>query len=287
MKNILKGFIIGIGKIIPGVSGSMIAIWMGVYEKALQIITNLKNMRWIDFIFIMSLALGVFISISLFSTSVNWLLKKHYLATMLLFIGLIISGIPSIVKSNIAAKDGKNVNIKYILVMFMSFLLSFILTRLGEVSFTGIEMTKKISAINLSISHLFLFYIIGFLEAFSSIIPGISGTAIFMSLGLYDLLLTIYQNILNPKYLILTLIFFSGIVTGILILAKLITYMLNNYRSFTYSVILGFLFSSILIMLLMTFEGIIFNIGIIIKSFLFILIGYIVGIKINSLLSKE
>ena len=31
IKNILKGFIIGIGKIIPGVSGSMLAISMGVY----------------------------------------------------------------------------------------------------------------------------------------------------------------------------------------------------------------------------------------------------------------
>ena len=37
LKLILQGFIIGIGKIIPGVSGAMFAMMFGVYEKALNI----------------------------------------------------------------------------------------------------------------------------------------------------------------------------------------------------------------------------------------------------------
>ena len=40
MKNFFKGFIIGIGKIIPGVSGAMLAIIMGVYDKALFYLNN-------------------------------------------------------------------------------------------------------------------------------------------------------------------------------------------------------------------------------------------------------
>ena len=48
IKNILKGFIIGIGKIIPGVSGSMLAISMGVYERALRIISKIRDMKWSD-----------------------------------------------------------------------------------------------------------------------------------------------------------------------------------------------------------------------------------------------
>ena len=43
IKLFLEGFIIGIGKIIPGVSGAMFAMMFGVYEKALNIISNLKN----------------------------------------------------------------------------------------------------------------------------------------------------------------------------------------------------------------------------------------------------
>ena len=40
---ILKGFLIGIGKIIPGVSGSMLAMSLGVYEKGIEILSNLTK----------------------------------------------------------------------------------------------------------------------------------------------------------------------------------------------------------------------------------------------------
>ena len=43
MINFIKGFIIGIGKIIPGVSGAMLATIMGVYDKSIFYICNFKN----------------------------------------------------------------------------------------------------------------------------------------------------------------------------------------------------------------------------------------------------
>ena len=43
MLNLLKGFIIGIGKIIPGVSGSVLAITLGVYDKSVEYINNFKS----------------------------------------------------------------------------------------------------------------------------------------------------------------------------------------------------------------------------------------------------
>ena len=43
MKNFIKGFIVGIGKIIPGVSGAMLAISMGIYDKSIEYICNFKN----------------------------------------------------------------------------------------------------------------------------------------------------------------------------------------------------------------------------------------------------
>ena len=45
MIRLLKGFIIGIGKIIPGVSGALLAILMGVYDKSIYYINNYKNMN--------------------------------------------------------------------------------------------------------------------------------------------------------------------------------------------------------------------------------------------------
>ena len=43
MKNFIKGFIIGIGKIIPGVSGAILAIIVGVYDKSIYYINNFNN----------------------------------------------------------------------------------------------------------------------------------------------------------------------------------------------------------------------------------------------------
>ena len=43
IKLFIEGFIIGIGKIIPGVSGAMFAMMFGVYEKALNTISNIKK----------------------------------------------------------------------------------------------------------------------------------------------------------------------------------------------------------------------------------------------------
>ena len=43
MNNLIKGFIIGIGKILPGVSGALLAILMGVYDKSIDYIINFKR----------------------------------------------------------------------------------------------------------------------------------------------------------------------------------------------------------------------------------------------------
>jgi len=116
LKNILKGFIIGIGKIIPGVSGSMLAISMGVYERALKIISDVRKSKLSDFIFLLTLVIGVFIGISLFSKGVKWVLSVCYLPTMLLFVGLILGGTPDVVKEMTCDTKGGIVKIKYIVV---------------------------------------------------------------------------------------------------------------------------------------------------------------------------
>ena len=87
--NLLKGIVIGIGKIIPGVSGAVIAISLGVYEKGLEAITkiNKENIK-----FLINIGSGIVISIILFSKLILYFMNNYYLPTMLLFIGLIIGG---------------------------------------------------------------------------------------------------------------------------------------------------------------------------------------------------
>ena len=109
MLNLLKGFIIGIGKIIPGVSGSVLAITLGVYDKSVEYINNFKHNKKESLKYLLPLGIGIIISIIIFSKIITILLDKYYQITMLFFIGLIIGGLPEIIKK---VKKQDNINIK-------------------------------------------------------------------------------------------------------------------------------------------------------------------------------
>lgn len=65
IKLILKGFIVGIGKIIPGVSGSMLAITLGIYESILEAVTNFFSNIKKNSKLLINFSLGVFLAIKI------------------------------------------------------------------------------------------------------------------------------------------------------------------------------------------------------------------------------
>ena len=107
---LLKGFIIGIAKIIPGVSGALIAISFGIYEKAIKAISNFFENPINNFLFLFPIGLGVLLSISLTSGLILYFINNYYFPTILLFIGLIMGGIPSLI-NNINIKKVKFIHI--------------------------------------------------------------------------------------------------------------------------------------------------------------------------------
>ena len=98
MNLIIKGFIIGIGKIIPGVSGAMLAITLGEYEKIIEAISNIKKNTIKNTKYLSTIGIGIILAITLTSKIIVKCLNMHYFPTMLLFIGMIIGGIPKIIK---------------------------------------------------------------------------------------------------------------------------------------------------------------------------------------------
>ena len=77
MKLILIGFIVGIGKIIPGVSGAMLAMMLGVYEKVIDAITNFFGDVRNNTFFLMKFGLGVILAIVIFSKFILFLLHNY------------------------------------------------------------------------------------------------------------------------------------------------------------------------------------------------------------------
>lgn len=272
MQLIFKGFIIGVAKIIPGVSGAMLAISMGIYEKALDCISNFtKNIKQ-NIKFLLPIAIGLLLAIILASKVVDYFLTSFYLPTMLLFIGLIFGGIPNIYKK--VQKD--NISIKHIIVFILSFASVFLISLIGEQSF----FTNYSSPITCII----LFFIIGLIDAVTMVVPGISGTAIMMLLGCYHLLIKTLASLTSlssiMQNLIIIIPFGLGVLTGVLLLAKIMNYLFQRKQTLAYSGILGFALSSVITLLFSTFSNN-YNIVEIIVGLILLVGGYFISIKLD------
>ena len=254
----------------------MLAISLGVYEKVLEIIADLKNITLSRFSFLSTILLGALISISIFSKSVKWLLENFYFPIMLLFAGLIVGGVPDIYKEI----KNKKLKIQNIMIFSSALTLSYILSSLGTIHLK-------------STGNILIFFSLGLIESFSSIVPGISGTAIYMSLGVYNMLLDFFGNIFNPTYTKFGFLFGVGVLTGTIIIAKVITYLLKKHKVPTYFAILGFIVSSVFLMFKEAITSILkisYNETVILHivfGIFFFYFGYKITIKINSLLSNN
>ena len=93
------------------------------------------------------------------------------------------------------------------------------------------------------------YYFIGFIEAFTTIIPGISGTALFISLGLYEDYLSLFSNIYLFEFGKI-LPFSIGLLIGGILIIRFINYCFKKYKENTYSAILGLVMGSILMMII-------------------------------------
>jgi len=264
IKLIIKGFIIGVGKIIPGLSGALLAITLGVYEKAIESIGNFFKDPINNFKYLFSLGLGVVLAMILTGKLILFLLSNYYLWIMLLFIGLIIGGIIPITKKINKIKT--------------SYLIAFTLSFLLVISLSFIDNNLFNTNINNPIIESFIYLLIGAIDAATMIIPGISGTAVMMLLGVYELLLNLlsFNDIFNNLNIYFP--YFLGIVIIVISLSKLINYLFNKKQNLMNFIILGFSSSSILILLLDLFNNYNFKI--------YHILVLLIGIYVSTLFEK-
>lgn len=267
IKEFLKGIIIGIAKIIPGLSGAVLMISFNLYDKAIEAITTFFNNPKKNFIFLLNLSLGIIIGIVAFSNILRYFVTNYYVYTTSLFIGLILGGIPVLLNSiNKEKKD------------YLIIIISFIIMSL--ISLSNIDNTYILKHNALDI---IMFFIAGLLEAIGTILPGISSTALLMLIGIYNIFLSSISNLFNPIFISKTITFlipFSlGLFIGIVILSLLVNYLFKYHKSFSFSLILGISLSSIFLLILKVLNSITSPL-LIPLSIILLLLGYIITNKI-------
>ena len=271
--NILKGMIIGVANIIPGVSGGTLMIILGIYEEVIDTISHFfknfkKNLK-----FIIPLGIGMVLSILLLSNVISFSLEKYPFATTIFFIGLIIGGIPILWKRCSASKSNGSNWLVFFITFGIVLLFTFMKSDNYLVSFDNLNMMGYIKLL-----------VVGIVAAATMVIPGISGSFVLMLLGYYEPIVNTIKNLTNFSSLgsniLILLPFGVGIIVGIVLVAKLIEFLFKKYPVKTNYGVLGFVVASIIsiiIPILNVHKGFI---EIIVAVFLFV-IGAIVSYKLG------
>lgn len=268
---IFKGFVIGIGKIIPGVSGAILAIMLNVYEPALDAIANLKKNIFNNLKLLAMLGIGIILAIILGSNIVLYFLEHYFLQTMALFLGLMLSGtIPILKEVKTATFKDKMLS----LLLFVSlFSLSFINFNTQDIK------------VDFHLFQIIMYFMSGIIDVACSIIPGISGTAFLMLIGTYESILHTLGNMLTISYLFknlyIILPFFSGIIIGGYFISKMVNYCFKKYHMKSYCCILSFSFFSIALLI----QNIItksYTLVEFLYSLLFLIFGFLLSHKMNN-----
>ena len=270
---ILKGFILGIANIIPGVSGGTLAMTMGIYEDIIKSISSILKTPKKSLKLLLYLGIGAALSILILSKLLNYTLTNYAFATTLFFIGLIVGGFPLLLKK---AKGHK---------VSLGYLLSFLSTTSLVIILRLLQRTENtVSLNNISLFTMIILLLVGMLAASTMVIPGVSGSFVLMLIGFYKPILNTISNItkfnLLGHNLLILVPFGIGVLLGIVITAKLIEYLLKKYEIYTYYGIYGFILASILVLILNVYNKAT-GIPEVVIGILLVLLGTFIGYKLG------
>ena len=238
MFRVLCGFFIGISVVAPGVSGSIMAVMMGIYRDLINIVSNpFKNFKK-NFFYLLPMGIGALISLVLFVTILSYSFDKYPVQSQFLFIGLIGGSLVEVVKQT------RKVTFKrhYIIGIVIAFVIALAMGLLGN-----IESSLYVESV--SLWYLFL---VGGVAGVVSIVPGMSVSLILMLFGVYDFLLHTASRITSDIGHFFSVAIPVGIffVIGMVAFSNLIKFVFNRYPGFAYSMVLGFMCGTLIAVLL-------------------------------------
>ena len=254
LKSICKGAVIGIANIIPGVSGGTMAVSMGIYDKLIHCITHLFKEFKKSVGFLVPIVIGAAIAIVASSFGLEYLFGNYPIPTNLLFIGLILGGLPAMTKKVMDSKLKPG----YVAAFLVFFIFVVVLAGIGEREGARADLS-------FNLLNVLLLFLIGIIASATMVVPGVSGSMILLLLGYYN---PIIENI-NEFVRALTSFdlngilkgcgvlvpFGIGIVVGIFGIAKLIEIIFAKFPLYAFWAIIGLIVASPIAIVLMNLES--------------------------------
>lgn len=253
-----KGILIGIGAVVPGISSGVLCVIFGIYEKLIDSVLGIFKDFKKNILFLLPIVLGTIIGFLLFGNILNYAFTNFEAECKLLFLGLILGSVPSLIKDTNSKSPFKLHYLIYTIFAFLLGLFLFLLeTKISNLSFIS----------NCNTTYLIFS---GFAMSAGIVIPGVSSTILLMCFGIYDVYLqslaTLNLSILVPIVL--------GCLVGGFIFLLLIRFLLKKHYSQTSYSIIGFVLGSIFVLIPNTFTF---------TSIILFFVGFIIAFKLENL----
>lgn len=254
LKSMLKGVVIGVANIIPGVSGGTMAVSMGIYDKLIHCVTHIFKEFKKSIRFLIPIGVGVVLALVGLSFVLEAAFAHFPAQTNLLFIGLIVGGLPAIAKK----VKGNTIRLQHIVAAVLFFALVVGMAAFGE----GEGSSADLSFSALNVVKLFG---VGVIASATMVIPGVSGSMVLMLMGYYQPVIEMISTFIRalaafdvPVLLQCCGVLIPmgiGIVIGIVVIAKLIEIVFAKWPLMAYWAIIGLIIASPFAIVLMSEFG--------------------------------
>lgn len=240
----IRGFCMALADSVPGVSGGTIAFILGFYDNFIKALNDLIYANFEEkkkaILYLLKLGIGWIIGMILAVLILTSLFESHIYNVSSLFLGFIIFAIPLIIKEEKKVLKG---NYKNLLFTLIGILIVVAITYFNPVS----SSSTNINLANMNVGLAIYVFIAGMVAISAMVLPGISGSTLLLIFGLYLPVVSAVKEILhfNLAYLPAVIVFAVGVLSGVVLVIKLVKLALEKQRSKAIYTIIGLMLGSL------------------------------------------
>ena len=225
--DLLAGVAVGAGAILPGFSGGVLCVVLGMYPLVMELFSH--PIRALKKNFLVYILIGIGWAVGFFAVSnlIKFMYARYEVFTVWTFIGMIFGNIPSLYKE--AGKKGRSRS------SFVSMAVAFV------VMFALLFGVSMIPNVNIT-PNIGWYLFAGFMWGLSIIIPGLTSSSIMMSLGIYESFNAGLAGF-KPAVVIPWVV---GMLLTAAALARIVEYIFKKHYSEAFHAVIGIVVSSTL-----------------------------------------
>lgn len=214
----LQGMLIGLGAVLPGISGGVLCVIFGIYRPVMELLSNPRKYFFTHIRKLLPVILGGAVGFLGVANILSFFLEKYPDPSVCLFVGLIAGMLPSLMRE--AGKEGRT-NGSWI-------------SMVAAVVIFAILTTLNLLSVSL-VPNVGWYVFCGVCLALSVIVPGMSFSTLLMPLGLY----TPFVDGLGHLNLSIMIPSGIGAVVTVICFAKMIDALLEKFYSYVFHTIVG------------------------------------------------